>query len=37
MSWRGESGGIKAAQMGHEVIMAPNANLYFDHYQTKKA
>jgi hexosaminidase len=36
MSWRGESGGIKAAQMGHEVIMSPNANLYFDHYQTKK-
>ena len=36
MSWRGESGGIKAAQMGHEVIMAPNANLYFDHYQSKK-
>ena len=36
MSWRGESGGIKAAQMGHEVIMSPNANLYFDHYQSKK-
>ena len=36
MSWRGESGGIKAAKMGHEVIMSPNANLYFDHYQSKK-
>ena len=35
MSWRGESGGIKAAKMGHEVIMSPNANLYFDHYQSK--
>jgi hexosaminidase len=36
MSWRGESGGLKAAKMGHEVIMSPNANLYFDHYQSKQ-
>ena len=34
MSWRGASGGIKAAQMGHDVIMAPNTYCYFDYYQT---
>jgi hexosaminidase len=35
MSWRGSAGGIKAAQMGHDVIMTPNTYCYFDHYQTK--
>ncbi|TDS16023.1 glycoside hydrolase family 20 protein [Sphingobacterium paludis] len=34
MSWRGEEGGIKAAQMGHNVIMTPGSHLYFDSYQT---
>lgn len=34
MSWRGSAGGIKAAQMGHNVIMAPNTHCYFDFYQT---
>ncbi|VBB45804.1 GHF20 protein [uncultured Paludibacter sp.] len=34
MSWRGESGGIEAAQMKHDVIMTPNTYLYFDYYQT---
>lgn len=34
MSWRGESGGIAAANMGHSVIMTPNSGaLYIDHYQ----
>jgi hexosaminidase len=33
MSWRGESGGIKAAKMKHDVIMTPGFPLYFDHYQ----
>ena len=33
MSWRGESGGIAAAQMGHDVVMTPGYPLYFDHYQ----
>jgi hexosaminidase len=33
MSWRGESGGIKAAQMKHDVVMSPGSPLYFDHYQ----
>lgn len=35
MSWRGEKGGIAAAQMGHDVIMTPNSHLYFDHYQAE--
>ena len=34
MSWRGMTGGIEAAQMGHDVIMTPNSHAYFDHYQT---
>ncbi len=33
MSWRGESGGIAAAKLGHDVIMTPGNPLYFDHYQ----
>lgn len=33
MSWRGEAGGIKAAQMGHDVIMTPTSHCYFDYYQ----
>ena len=33
MSWRGVSGGIKAAKAGHDVVMAPNSHLYLDHYQ----
>lgn len=33
MSWRGEEGGIKAAQAGHSVIMIPNADTYLNYYQ----
>jgi hexosaminidase len=33
MSWRGEQGGINAANMGHDVIMTPGGWLYLDHYQ----
>lgn len=33
MSWRGESGGIKAARLGHDVIMTPNTYMYFDYCQ----
>ena len=33
MSWRGEEGGIEAARMGHEVVMAPNVFMYLDYYQ----
>ena len=36
MSWRGEQGGIAAAQEGHDVIMTPGSGgLYFDHAQSK--
>lgn len=34
MSWRGEEGGIAAANMNHDVIMTPGGNgMYLDHYQ----
>ena len=35
MSWRGEKGGIEAAQQHHQVIMTPGAWVYFDHSQNK--
>lgn len=35
MSWRGESGGIAAAQHHHDVIMTPGKYVYFDHAQIK--
>src|SRR5690606_30661361 len=33
MSWRGEDGGAKAANEGHDVIMAPQDYTYFNSYQ----
>ena len=33
MSWRGEKGGIEAAQQGHDVVMTPGEYVYFDHSQ----
>lgn len=36
MSWRGQAGGITAAQAGHDVIMAPTSHTYFDYYQGPK-
>ena len=33
MSWRGEEGGIIAAQQKHDVVMTPGSHVYFDHYQ----
>ena len=33
MSWRGEEGGIAAAKQGHDVVMAPQQYVYFDHFQ----
>ncbi len=30
MSWRGESGGIKSAKAGHDVVMTPNKYCYID-------
>ena len=35
MSWRGADPGAESAKQGHDVIMTPNAYLYFDYYQTK--
>jgi hexosaminidase len=35
MSWRGIAGGIAAAKAGHDVVMAPTDNTYFDYYQSK--
>lgn len=36
MSWQGVAPGSKAAEAGHDVIMAPNEYCYFDHYQAKE-
>jgi len=33
MSWRGEEGGIEAANQGHDVVMTPGNWCYLDHYQ----
>lgn len=33
MSWRGTEGGIKAMEMGHDVIMTPGRYCYLDHTQ----
>ena len=37
MSWRGMDGGIAAAQAGHDVVMTPTSNTYFDYYQSQDA
>ena len=34
MSWRGIEGGIEAANQGHDVVMSPSSELYFDYLQT---
>ena len=34
MSWRGPSGGIRAAKQGNHVVMVPNTYFYLDYYQT---
>ncbi|MBD8880127.1 family 20 glycosylhydrolase [Rhodanobacter sp. 7MK24] len=33
MSWRGIDGAIKASLLGHDVVMSPSPDLYFDHVQ----
>jgi hexosaminidase len=35
MSWRGESGGITAANAGHDVVMSPSSHCYLDFYQSE--
>lgn len=37
MSWRGVEGGLKAARLGHNVIMTPGDFVYLDHYQGDRA
>ncbi|MGO1068846.1 family 20 glycosylhydrolase [Lysobacter sp. CA199] len=34
MSWRGMDGGIRAARLGHRVIMSPTSYVYFDYCQS---
>lgn len=36
MSWRGAKGGIKAAKMGYDVVMAPNNYCYLDYVQSEE-
>lgn len=36
MSWRGTQGGILAAVQGHDVVMSPTSNCYFDYPQSDK-
>ncbi len=35
MNWRDLKYGIQAAQAGHDVVMTPNNQTYFDHYQVR--
>ena len=35
MSWRGVTGGIAAANAGHDVVMTPTTHCYFDFYQDR--
>lgn len=35
MSWRGTDGAIKAARLGHDVVMSPAPDLYLDSLQSK--
>jgi hexosaminidase len=37
MSWRGVSGAIEAARMGHDAIMTPTGFAYLDYYQSEPA
>ncbi|QNE41736.1 family 20 glycosylhydrolase [Hymenobacter sp. NBH84] len=34
MSWTGEQAGIEAARLGHDVVMTPEKQVYFDYFQT---
>ncbi len=35
MSWRGTAPGAKAAEAGHDVVMAPTTHCYFDYQQAE--
>ena len=34
MSWRGIDGAIAAAKAGHDTVLSPAPDLYFDHWQS---
>jgi len=34
MSWRGVDGAVAAAGAGHDTVLAPSPDLYFDHWQS---
>ena len=34
MSWRGTAGGLAAARAGHDVVMTPGSDTYFNYYQS---
>ncbi|WP_266156290.1 family 20 glycosylhydrolase [Dyella silvatica] len=36
MSWRGSKGAIEAAKQGHDVVLSPSPDLYFDHVQSNR-
>ena len=36
MSWRGTEGGIRAAELGFDVVMTPNEYMYIDYYQSQE-
>lgn len=36
MSWRGETGGIEAARLHHDVVMTPYHYVYFDYRQARE-
>ncbi|KQT35347.1 beta-hexosaminidase [Sphingomonas sp. Leaf412] len=36
MSWRGEKGGIEAANAGHDVVLSPGGPLYLNHTQSDR-
>jgi len=35
MSWRGIDGAIEAARKGHDAVLSPSPDLYFDHIQAQ--
>ncbi|HEY0502401.1 MAG TPA: family 20 glycosylhydrolase [Lysobacter sp.] len=37
MSWRGTAGAVEAAKAGHDVVLSPAPDLYFDHIQSDAA
>jgi hexosaminidase len=36
MSWRGVDGAVAAARQGHDVVLSPSPQLYFDHVQSAR-